>query len=58
MLTNKDKEIGIYEAMKRIIAVQHPVVCAWCPGFDPAKNVPGQSHGICPSCQAKMEKEF
>ena len=31
------------------------VVCAWCPDFDKTdpKNA-GASHGICPTCAAKL----
>lgn len=28
-----------------------PGGCAWCPGFSPRA---GESHGICPSCAAKL----
>lgn len=32
-----------------------PVICAWCPDFDPAdKRNAGATHGICPSCAAKF----
>jgi len=35
------------------------VICAWCPDFD--KTAPanaGATHGICPSCSAKLEAEW
>jgi len=31
-----------------------PVVCAWCPDFDPTAQAPGRSHGLCPTCAAKL----
>ncbi len=32
------------------------VICAWCPDFDRTAPInEGATHGICPSCQAKVE---
>lgn len=34
-------------------------ICAWCSGFDrrdPANK--GQSHGMCPTCAAKFQREL
>lgn len=34
-------------------------VCAWCPGHDPRDpKHAGVSHGICPTCKARMEREL
>jgi hypothetical protein len=35
------------------------MICAWCPSFDktsPANK--GASHGICPTCEAKLQAEM
>lgn len=33
-------------------------VCAWCPGFDPTRPAnKGQSHGMCPTCSARLLDE-
>lgn len=34
------------------------VICAWCPAFDPTTQAPGLSHGICPTCTARLEAEL
>jgi len=37
--------------------VPAPVVCAYCPTFDPTvRPAPGTSHGICPACAATFEQ--
>jgi len=34
-----------------------PIVCAYCPTFDPTvAPAPGTSHGICPACIVTFEK--
>jgi len=34
-----------------------PVVCAYCPTFDPTvAPAPGTSHGICAACVARFEQ--
>ena len=34
-------------------------VCAWCPDFDRTAPVhAGATHGICPTCVAKVEAEW
>jgi hypothetical protein len=32
-----------------------PFVCSWCADFDRTVSARGVSHGICPSCIAKLE---
>lgn len=34
-------------------------ICAWCPGFNPRDpENRGKSHGICASCQAKIDAQM
>ena len=34
-------------------------ICAWCPTFDPtALENKGASHGMCPSCAARLQAEM
>ena len=41
---------------KRFYKVLTPVLCAWCPGFDPKDPAnAGVSHGMCPTC---LEREL
>jgi len=36
-----------------------PVICAWCPDFDPtAPANRGVSHGMCAVCSAKLHAEM
>lgn len=36
-----------------------PVVCAWCPTFDRTSTAnAAASHGICPSCAARVQAEW
>jgi len=38
---------------------QKLVICAWCPDFDPTAHANrGVSHGMCPSCSAKLHAEM
>ena len=35
------------------------VICAWCPTFDPQSEANrGASHGMCPTCFARMMHEL
>lgn len=34
------------------------VVCAWCPDFDPQASIPGESHGLCPVCEARLNADL
>lgn len=35
-----------------------PVVCAWCPGFDPKASPPNATHGMCAICEVRVREEF
>jgi len=37
-----------------IIASPAPLVCCYCPTFDPTVPAPGVSHGICAICLARV----
>jgi len=36
--------------------MESPVICAWCPDFDPKRNPAGASHGICAACRDRMDR--
>jgi hypothetical protein len=64
MFLSYEKEKAIFAAMKlperiaRLTDAAPTTVCAWCPDFDrtdPSNK--GVSHGICPTCAAKMNSQ-
>lgn len=53
-MINEQQSAHVFNCAKRIVTPP-PLVCAWCPDFVPSSvNNAGVSHGICPSCAAKM----
>lgn len=50
---------GIYDESGRYLApAPLVIICAWCPDFDKTNPAnAGVSHGICPTCAAKLEAE-
>lgn len=48
--------LAAIKVQDRTVAPLPPVVCAWC-GFVIREGEGPISHGICPSCYDKMDKE-
>lgn len=39
------------------LALVPPLICAWCPDFNPATQPAGQSHGMCRDCADRFARE-